>query len=57
MRQGSIYPTAWRSSEWLNLTAFLGTADSEFHIVYISYDYMAYMDYMDLTVRCPQKDR
>ena len=57
MRQGSIYPTAWRSSEWLNLTAFLGTADSEVHIVYISYDYMAYMDYMDLTVRCPQKDR
>ena len=55
MRQGLIYPTAWRSSEWLNLTAFLGTADSEVHIVYINYDNMAYMDYMDLAVRCPQK--
>ena len=51
MRQGLIYPTAWRSSEWLNLTAFLGTADSEVHIV----DNMAFMDYMDLAVRCPQK--
>ena len=55
MRQGLIYPTAWRSSEWLNLKAFLGTADCEVHIVYINYDNMAYMDYMDLDVRCPQK--
>ena len=30
-------------SEWLNLTAFLGTADSEVHIVHISHVITAYM--------------
>ena len=29
-------------SEWLNLTAFLGTADSEVHIVHISHVIIAY---------------
>ena len=44
-------------SEWLNSTAFLGTANSEVHIVHISHVIIAYIDYMDLAVCCPQKGR
>ena len=44
-------------SEWLNLMAFLGTANSEVHIVHISHVIIVYIDYMDLTVCCPQKGR
>ena len=49
MRQGSIYPTAWRSSKWLNLTAFLGTADSEVHIVHISCSWLIWTIWTSLS--------
>ena len=32
----------WKMSKWLNLMAFLGTADSEVHIVHISHVIIAY---------------
>ena len=44
-------------SVWLNLMAFLGTTNSEVHIVHISHVIIAYIDYMDPTVCCPQKGR
>ena len=35
-------PNHWWVSEWLNSMAFLGTADSEVHIVYVSRVITAY---------------
>ena len=38
----TIYTKVSSVSEWLNLRAFLGTADSEVHIVHISHVIIAY---------------